>query len=581
MRRLIVPLLIAAVLSACEKSPTEVPPNTSDYRVGSLVRFNVNTKDACINPDHRTGRVIALSQRAIIVSDTANPQGAGTYTDEEYQNFGQQFDQLVWPTLVTNFGEPQDVDRNQRVIIFFTRAVNELTPRNQEWYVGGFFFARDLFPRTAAPGFEACPGSNHAEMMYMLVPDPQGVVNGNARLKERELRSTVAVIAHEFQHLINASRRLYVVRAGGANWNEETWLNEGLSHIAEELTAYAASTLVPRQNIDADRLTQFPSEQAAFFAYQSSNVTRLAEYLKNPDTTSINGVDGLATRGAAWSFLRYAADRRVAAGTSESVFWRSLIDSNNIGFTNLQSSISAEPMDWINDWLVASYAADLVPGLEARYQLPSWNFRSIYPRLRSAQGQLIYGHYPLRVRTVQPLVENRAEIAAGSAAYFRFAVAPGGTAQLRLNGSAGECQTFSLDVGQVRTFVGTQAGAICLGGGSGGAEYTYIPVFTTTTPSSRLSIQLTAVGISALPSSSSAFALSEAAGIPVTSNHEHTTDPAREWEIRLRERTAQQLAGLVRGGSAPVFSTSFAGGVPLQTVTTLDSRVRVSIVRVR
>ena len=57
--------------------------------------------------------------------------------------------------------------------------MNELTPRNAAYYVGGFFYERDLFPNDVAVEQGGCAASNDAEMFYMLVPDPNGTVNGN------------------------------------------------------------------------------------------------------------------------------------------------------------------------------------------------------------------------------------------------------------------------------------------------------------------------------------------------------------------------------------------------------------------
>jgi hypothetical protein len=415
---------------------------------GDLLQFNANLRENCANPENRTGRVVAVSQRAIVVADTANPRGPGTFTDDEYRGFAQSFDQLIWPMAVQNFGEPQDVDNNQRVIIFFTRAVNELTPRGQTWYVGGAFFSRDLFPRTSTGGLQACAASNYAEMFYMLVPDPAGVA-GSPRTKDAELRNSVTVIAHEFQHLINASRRLYVVRAG-ANWNEEVWLNEGLSHIAEELLGYAASSLAPRQNIDGNRLAASQSEQKAFFDHQYANITRLARYLQEPDTASLIGPDNLATRGATWLFLRYAADRRVGTGGAESPFWRGLVDSNTSGLNNLRSSLGSEPMDWINDWLVSVYADDAVPGVDPRFTQPSWNLRSIYPRLQSSTGAPLYGRYPLKTRNLTGTTESIA-LRAGTAAYLRFAVAPGSSAEITVQSTGGATPDPNVRFNIVRT----------------------------------------------------------------------------------------------------------------------------------
>jgi hypothetical protein len=53
-------------------------------------------------------------------------------------------------------------------------------------------------------------------------------------------------------------------------------------------------------------------------------------------------------------------------------------------------------MDWIHDWLVSVYTDDHVPGPHSRFTQPSWDFRNLYPRLRTPEG-FAYGRYPLRV----------------------------------------------------------------------------------------------------------------------------------------------------------------------------------------
>jgi hypothetical protein len=48
-----------------------------------------------------------------------------------------------------------------------------------------------------------------------------------------------------------------------SDWTEETWLNEGLSQVAEELMGYAVSDLSPRQNIDIEQITDSQSATQA------------------------------------------------------------------------------------------------------------------------------------------------------------------------------------------------------------------------------------------------------------------------------------------------------------------------------
>jgi hypothetical protein len=251
-------------------SECRVPPkNYNRLAVGDLVRLNARTSAACdtATAEFRTGRVMVVSERAIVVADTGNP--AGGFSEAEYAGVAAAFDTLVYPVDVRHFGEPTDLDGNGRAIIFYTRAVNALTPPNAGFVIGGFFWNRDLFPRTGA---DACPGSNDGELFYMLAPDPAGTINGNRRSKDSVLSSTVSVIAHEFQHLINASRRLYVAKT--ANYDEVTWLNEGMSHVAEELSFYQAAGLSPAGQPGSRRGRGSPRRRCARGRGRSSRSTR-------------------------------------------------------------------------------------------------------------------------------------------------------------------------------------------------------------------------------------------------------------------------------------------------------------------
>jgi hypothetical protein len=177
-----------------------------------------------------------------------------------------------------------------RVVIFFTRAVNELTPADAEGVVGGFFWAGDLFPRAS------CAGSNEREMFYVLAPDPAGTINGNVRSVAYVQRSTAGTIAHELQHLINASRRIFVNDA--PEW-EESWLNEGLSHIAEELVFYRRMGLAPGQNLGPAQIAGTQERVDITVLYGISNLLRLDNYLKDVEAQGpFQDDDDLATRGA-------------------------------------------------------------------------------------------------------------------------------------------------------------------------------------------------------------------------------------------------------------------------------------------
>ncbi len=366
-------------------------------RVGAIVPLNTAASCAAAGRDLRYGRVEAVGSTAILVADTANP--AGGMTSEDYRTFAEQFDAFVLPTLTRHFGEPTDVDENDRVVVFFTRAVNELTPPNSGSYVGGFFWPGDLFPQ------EICPGSNEAEVFYQLVADPGGEVNANAFPTEFVRASTVGVLGHELQHLINASRRIYVNDAVDF---EETWLDEGLSHVAEELLFYAASGTQPGQNIDIGTVRSSETIRNAANAYMYDNLVRFALYLQRPEEESLLGIDDLETRGATWAFLRYAADHDPR---SDQEVFRALANSRVSGTENLSRVLGSDAVDLMQAWTVSVYADDHPVVTDARFQQPSWNFRSLVPELYFDR------RFPLRVRSLGPDRDLSLRLRGGGAAF--------------------------------------------------------------------------------------------------------------------------------------------------------------------
>jgi hypothetical protein len=398
--------------------------------VGDQVTFNVNAKpnEACSNADNRTGTVRAVTQRAIVVADNQNP--AGGFTDAEYASIAQQFDTFVYPLDVLNFGAPADLDNNEgHIIIFYTRAVNEMTPAGSESVIGGFFHPRDLFPKGPGnPNLAPCATSNEAEMFYMLVPDPNGEVNGNVRPKDRVLEGTVSVIGHELQHLINASRRLYVNSVFDF---EDVWLNEGLSHIAEELLFYSASGLAPKQNITFNQLVSSQAMVDAVNAYQIDNFARLLDYVEDPETNSpFANDDDLSTRGATWQLLRYAADRSTRP---HQAIWHSLVNSSNSGIANFTAELG-EFLPLVRDWTVAQYTDDVVAQTMPIRQHPSWHYRSIMPRIINQQNP---PPYPLKTRPLVSGTPLSLTLNAGGAAYLRFGVGAGATGKITPTSAGG------------------------------------------------------------------------------------------------------------------------------------------------
>lgn len=392
----------------------------ASLREGDQLRVNTNSSDFCANPSSTLARVVAITETSVILEDTENP--AGGFTEAEYRAIGATIDTLAHPAVTAAFGAPTDIDGNGRMVVLFTRAVNAITPRGSAGVVLGFFFSRDLLPQTSASG--GCPGSNVGEMFYILVPDPNAVVS-DARTKTFVANIAAATIAHELQHLINASRRIYLNSAPDAS--EEIWLNEGLSHIAEELLFYRASKLSPRQNLDSNTI-KASGQRAMLDLYQQNNFRRFEAYLRAPDSNApMADNDLLATRGAAWAFLRYLADRSRA---TDGDLWRRLVDSRVTGARNLDDALQGSgftTLSLLEEWSRAVVGDDIIPGAAA--QQPSWSFVTAMP----------LSGYPFALvpSALQNGITFSIPVRGSSSFYGRFAAAAGQDALIQATGPGG------------------------------------------------------------------------------------------------------------------------------------------------
>lgn len=405
-------------------------------KVGDTISLNTNARVPCDTPIMHQARVAAITNKAIVLADLQNP--ATGFTDAQYQAIGTTFDTLVDPVDEGNFGQPTDIDANGHIVLFFTETVNELTPRGSKSYVGGFFFARDLFPITGTSSMQACKGSNYGEMFYLMVPDPTGTINGNAFSQAFVAQNTIGTTGHEFQHLINAARRLYVNT--NASGFEEVWLNEGLSHVAEELLYYRESGYQPRQDLDAAHVRASAHLDTVFLNYEINNVARYHEFLtKAGDYGPYAENDSLATRGATWAMLRYLTDHH---GSSDGTEWSQLVNSTTTGLDNLKNVYGADVLNQIRDWATSVYTDDKEGA--ATWQQPSWNFRSIMI------NALTYHAYPVKMEGLSPTAPLALSLVAGGSAYVQFATGAGKDGTLKITAAGGQAAPPEMQYSVVR-----------------------------------------------------------------------------------------------------------------------------------
>ena len=339
-------------------------------------------------------------QNILIYVDQQAPSGANGLSDSVITKLGTWFDQDLYPIGVNTFGAESDIDANDRVIVLMTPVVNALTSRTEcDVVISGFFFGLDL---------EDSPNSNRGEVFYSLVPDPQGQFSCARPVNVVE-NSTPPTFIHEFQHMISYNQHT-IVRQGGRD--EESWLNEGLSHIAEEVVARHYDNKYP--NLPAGRLF---SDTANIFI--NNNLSNSYDFLQATGTTSLTLFESTGTleeRGAAWLFLRWLADQK------DSTIFGRLVQTNLTSIANVESVAGESFPVLFGDWALALWT-DSIPGhprasVPPRNRYKSRNLRKIYARLNEIAPAQFPRVYPLVPRTLAAGASLESSMYPGTMEYF-------------------------------------------------------------------------------------------------------------------------------------------------------------------
>lgn len=415
--------------------------------VGDLINIKIpdaSTNNLCVNFISTQATVASVSQKAILVVDTLDGPPAGLFTQAQMDSITSEFDAVTYPTDAAYFNTPTDMDGNGHIIMLFTGRINLLTPpQTSGGFVGGFFFAGDFFPIIDTPQAQGCAQSNQAEIFYLLSPDPTGRF-GNVRSTSSVRQGTRGTIAHEFQHMINAGNRFISTNPLVTSF-ESTWLDEALAHFAEDAVGRVKRGFTDLQTLTFNDVLPCNapcSERDDFNAFFFQNLARLTDWMDHPDQFSPMSAmadTSLAVRGAAWAFVRYAADN-LSNGDARA-FTRTLVAGPDTGVKNFIAAAKV-PLDTVvKGWLVSMYADHLaITGLDqSRYQYRSYNFRSVMPPVAKVILSQAVASYPLRLQPVGSGSDNlTSKNLSGTGSYFRLTVAAGaGSKNVKIQDASG------------------------------------------------------------------------------------------------------------------------------------------------
>ena len=259
------------------------------------------------------------------------------------ESLGNAFEERVWPSDLAAFGAPTDVDGNGRVAVLLTHVLGEHL--NGGWLIG--YFGRSDLLHARDPDCSSS-GSNHGEIIYL-----NDVANGLANGYTADaLADTVypATLAHELQHLIGFGRR------GGAA--EETFIDEGLSKLAEDLAGYGWNAAAGR------------SEGSLY-------LSRLTGDVRGYDGRSLTLWEGdpVGNYQGTHSFFRYFADQD--AGFVERVL-------AGRGVAGLTAALGRPLPRAMAEWATALLLSN-EPGAPYGFQGAAWS--PLHQRLRALQAR--------------------------------------------------------------------------------------------------------------------------------------------------------------------------------------------------
>jgi hypothetical protein len=225
------------------------------------------------------------------------------------QDTKKTFDDAVCPAATRLLGRHRDVDGDGRFTILLTPWLSRLSDGTVS--LGGFVRGSDFYWEVEPPL------GNRCDMMYL-----------NAELNAGPHVRTL--IAHEYTHAITLCEHVFNrYLPDRLGQEEESWLDESIAHLAENLHNYSWS------NLD-HRISAFLSDPERYRLvvddYYAAGIWR-----------------GHGNRGSTYLFLRWCVDHYGPE------ILRDLVQTNLVGVENIEVAVGRPFDELYRDWSVAIY----------------------------------------------------------------------------------------------------------------------------------------------------------------------------------------------------------------------------------
>ena len=401
-------------------------------------------------------RNVATGQHVIVLADTSTASWPNAYRPDSawYQTFANEFDQITWPHILANIGNPLALDATLshlgKISVVITPVLNNFASATGGGTIVAFTNGCDFYP-FAATGFNA-DFSNETEMFYSWVPSASTVTVAEW---EAGLRATAP---HETKHIVSYTDRIM----NNSPVFEDIWLEEGLAQVSAEIwernfnqaTWKGHATFLQTVACEIDLGSNAPCDLANDkpLALMGSHLPFFFQYLESESASNAEslGFDTPANYGAGWTIARWATDQYASSG--EGAFIQSLINEPAlIGMANL-SAHTEQPIPLLLTYWNVATAIFQTPGYTAadvRTTIPSFNFADIFSfgqtgltcngspcGVFTSSGSPVYPVRPIAIST--GTISNLVNAVPGtSASFFLLSATGSGTQRLQLLSGAG------------------------------------------------------------------------------------------------------------------------------------------------
>jgi hypothetical protein len=227
MKKTVLFLLSFLLFFSCEKSDEKAKTDENLY-IAMLAQSSRNNN--CKNPGDFWARDLTSNiGRSYCVSSRLVGEGTfiklylenGIGTSMDYKTIVSEFDVKMRPKSDIAFGPPSDINKDEKISVLILDIRDGA--KSGSGFVAGFVDPINFYRDNSS----FVTRSNQMELLYM-----DGVELERLRIKEANLGlpdTFLSTLAHEYQHL---------VRFQHSEGLDSTWIDEGTSEVASDLTGY-------------------------------------------------------------------------------------------------------------------------------------------------------------------------------------------------------------------------------------------------------------------------------------------------------------------------------------------------------